>query len=281
MRGVLAGMRARNHGHAPRAATMLPGAEAMPISFCNMVPAGPHVQDESIVSRPVIRMLPRCSCWYTKRKVLHGGGPAAVRTQLGSPRTARSCALPYLRARLSLQRFFRRFFVFRGKLPLSQKLMDIGLLTRKLVILARYVFERSNVDTPGSTAGSGPSRTSVSGVIYVRPQAPRTGRQCRQATTGAREEPQAAAPDDRRQQPPRLLGTAARARVAHNRQSKPASTRISVSAALMPRQKRPRTCPADPPVQVLLIVCLKQREGGREGERRRERERVCVCVCVW
>ena len=157
MRGVLAGIRARNHGHAPRAATMLPGAEAMPISFCNMVPAGPHVQDESIVSRPVIRMLPRCSCWYTKRKVLHGGGPAAVRTQLGSPRTARSCALPYLRARLSLQRFFRRFFVFRGKLPLSQKLMDIGLLTRKLVILARYVFERSNVDTPGSTAGSGPS----------------------------------------------------------------------------------------------------------------------------
>ena len=122
-------------------------------------------------------------------------------------------------------------------------------------------------------------RASVSGVIYVRPQAPRTGRQCRQATTGAREEPQAAAPDDRRQQPPRLLGTAARARVAHNRQSKPASTRISVSAALMPRQKRPRTCPADPPVQVLLIVCLKQREGGREREGERERE--CVCVCVF
>ena len=125
-------------------------------------------------------------------------------------------------------------------------------------------------------------RTSVSGVIYVRPQAPRTGRQCRQATTGAREEPQAATPDDRRQQPPRLLGTAARARVAHNRQSKPASTRISVSAALMPRQKRPRTCPADPPVQALLIVCLKQREAGREGERRREREREreSVCVCL-
>ena len=87
---------------------MLPGAEAMPISFCNMVPAGPHVQDESIVSRPVIRMLPRCSCWYTKRKVLHGGGPAAVRTQLGSPRTARSCALPYLRARC----LFRDDFLF-------------------------------------------------------------------------------------------------------------------------------------------------------------------------
>ena len=67
MRGVLAGIRARNHGHAPRAATMLPGAEAMPISFCNMVPAGRHIQDESIVSRPVIRMHPRCSCRYTKR----------------------------------------------------------------------------------------------------------------------------------------------------------------------------------------------------------------------
>ena len=45
MRGVLAGMRARNHGHAPRAATMLPGAEAMPISFCNIVPASPHIHE--------------------------------------------------------------------------------------------------------------------------------------------------------------------------------------------------------------------------------------------
>ena len=143
------------------------------------------------------------------------------------------------------------------------KLMGTGLLRSKPVILARwYVCERSKTPSLVVRVVGLPSGKRRK----LRPSSrPWKGRQCRQATTGALEEPLAGKPGDRRQQPPRLLGTAARARVAHNRQSKPASP-CSVSAALRPRQKRPRACAADPPVQAWLIVCLKRS--------------VCVCVCA-